>query len=139
MVGQPIADPKALFVSTKWRTVNNCDSIAISDRKGFAQMTDDSKMADPSKPFNSTDFMIDEKLPRRRLIVAGSSDTYSFIAYQKSGRGLHNRLIIFRLIGTKVDPVWGGVFTDSVGTSHDISVLMSADKIEQRSIKRDSW
>ena len=137
--GQAKVDPKAVFDSTKFRTVTIYDSIAIPVREQFALLTDDARMADPGKPFIAGDWIYDQKLPRKRLIVAGSSGYYWFIAYQRGGRGLNNLLLLFRIEEKRANPIWGGVFMDSVVTVNDISRLISNGKIQRRSIRRESW
>jgi hypothetical protein len=41
-------------------------------------------------------------LPRRRLILAGTSGDLTFVEYEPGGLGLHEHLVLFQVSGAKV-------------------------------------
>src|SRR5689334_24851745 len=52
-------------------------------------------MADPGEKFESTDLIIDESVPRKRLIFAGVANESCFVYYEQGGRGLHEVVEFF--------------------------------------------
>jgi hypothetical protein len=66
-------------------------------------------MAEPGKPFQTTDVILDASLPRKRLIFAGQRNNRSPIHYEQGGIG-HSYLVAFfdTKSDKRADPIWLG-------------------------------
>jgi hypothetical protein len=66
-------------------------------------------MANPDEKFESSDFIVDSSLPRRRLIFAGVSSDRCFIHYERGGRGRSYLIAFFKVTSAKsMEPLWSG-------------------------------
>jgi len=72
-------------------------------------------MADPGKPWNATDSIIDPTLPGRRLIVAGCDARLCVVHYERGGIAFSYRILAMRLYGDAWTPVWSVYGTKSLG------------------------
>lgn len=69
------------------------------------------RLAEPGHPWESTDVIIDSRLPSKRLIWAVTDDQYYIVHYERGGRGHSFHVLIAKLKGgdTKPSFVWRGV------------------------------
>lgn len=63
-------------------------------------------LADPGKPWNATDAIIDRTLPGRRLIVAGCDARLCVVHYERGGIAFSFRILAMRLQKDGWAPVW---------------------------------
>ena len=86
-VGQPVRE-----AFTEVRQVKALPASVMKQIAGY--------MADPGKPFAATDSIpAGEKLPGRRLAVAGVSPKYCLIHFEQGGIAHYWRLALFKLSG----------------------------------------
>jgi len=65
-------------------------------------------IVDPGKHFNSTDYIVDDSLPSRRLIFAGVSAQTVFVHFEQGGFGSSEYLQIFNTTSPQLQPRWQG-------------------------------
>jgi len=86
-LGQPVRE-----TFTEVRLVKALPAAIMKQINGY--------MADPGKPFAATDSIpAGEKLPGRRLTVAGVSPRYVLIHYEQGGIAHYWRLALFKISG----------------------------------------
>lgn len=79
-------------------------------------------IANPGKKFNATDVILDQSLPRKRLLFAGVSGEKCFMLYEQGGIGHFYVLALFRISSPSVmQPIWRGY----CGPAANISELRS--------------
>lgn len=76
------------------------DTFAFGTTKEFCKLKFEGEMAPKGEPFNATD-VINEGLPRRRLIGEFVTSTVAYIWYEHGGRGYHQHLVRFNVINPK--------------------------------------
>ena len=63
-------------------------------------------IADPGQPFNTTDLVLDWRLPSRQLIVAAVSEKYCIVSYWQGGLTFDLMTSIFELSDGAVTREW---------------------------------
>jgi hypothetical protein len=89
--------PEEIFLNTNFNKIATVDSIPVGVISNLIRFVSSKKnifMANPDKPFNSTD-IIDNALPNRRLILAGRSAKFCFIYYECGGLGYHTTFVMY--------------------------------------------
>jgi hypothetical protein len=79
-------------------------------------------MANPKADFQETDVVMGKQLPTRRLIVAGVSEKYCLVHYERGGRGHSWLIALFTLSKEKMGLVW-------------VSTLSSKTRLSLRELK----
>lgn len=72
------------------------------------------KFANPTEQFESTDCIIDSKIPQRQLIVVLKNDKHIVLTYRHGGIGLHNHIVWVELRKNIVTDIWIGVTSKSL-------------------------
>jgi hypothetical protein len=90
--------------------VRSVDLVPPQVKAAFAALTRESRfeMADKGQDFQLTDVISKRGLPRRRMILAGISDTTCFLHYEMGGRGHAYYLVVFTTNSSGAMFVWGG-------------------------------
>ncbi|MCR5886757.1 hypothetical protein LRS06_03000 [Hymenobacter sp. J193] len=78
------------------------------------------EIADRGAPFEATDAIYDNSLPRRQLIYLGRSDDMALLAYYHGGVGLSVHVAIFQLKHSTIQDMWSGCLTGDPVTKEDI-------------------
>jgi len=65
-------------------------------------------IVDPGKAFNSTDYIVDDSIPSRRLLFAGSSAQTVFVHFEQGGFVSSNFIEAFDSTSPRLDPRWRG-------------------------------
>lgn len=89
------------FLNTDFTIIGSVDSFPRSISTSLA-------MANPGGRYNATDVVDDARLPFRRLLFGGRSDSLWFIYYEQGGIGYSRNLVIFRYKGLTVLTLWAG-------------------------------
>lgn len=66
------------------------------------------RLAEPGQKWESTDYIIDSSLPRRRLIWAVVKDKYYVVHYESGGRGHSFQILIATTIQQQPKVIWQG-------------------------------
>lgn len=97
------------FLDGNFRIIRDVAVLPAAVRERFTEtggirMT----LANPGQVFNGTDYIYDNTLPRRRLIMAGSAADRAFVVYEQGGIALTTQVEFFRLQGSSAIPLWRG-------------------------------
>ena len=65
-------------------------------------------IVDPGKYFNSTDYIVDDSIPSRRLLFAGASANTVFVHFEKGGFVNSNVIEVFDSTSPQLNPRWRG-------------------------------
>ena len=89
------------LLSGNCATIRSVDELPENIKNAFATVTRDKPfaLANPRARFNATD-VIEEGLPRRRLVLGGHCEDQWFIEYEHGGIGLS---VILMVLGTNPD------------------------------------
>lgn len=77
-------------------------------------------IVNPGEHFESTDFITDETLPRRRLIFAVVSGSVTVLQYERGGWGLSRIAEAYETDSTTLRPLWRRYCT---GSARDVQTL----------------
>lgn len=106
----------------------NCTTISLPREvpnqveNAFATITRDQPfaLADPGARFNSTD-VIEQGLPRRRLVLAGNCEDRWFIEYEHGGIGLSVAIMVLRVNEDRsVTFIWGRHLKERAGNLDEL-------------------
>jgi hypothetical protein len=81
------------------------------------------RLAQPSEPWEPTDAISDESLPRKRLISAAVSDHYFVVHYERGGRGHSFHILFATFENGEATAVWravGGPFQNYADFLHGL-------------------
>lgn len=94
-------------------------------------------LADPGQEFQSTDVIRGRPLPLRRLIVAGASQRYYVVHYERGGIGRSWLLALFELSDGKASVRW----VSNTGRMSDLQELKTVLESRQLSneLGRTAW
>jgi len=84
-----------VFLETKYRSIEWLRELPPELAAAFRKHVHGVPVADRGEPFNATDVAGKSDPPRRRFLVAGTSASGSFVAYEHGGRGHHYHLVLF--------------------------------------------
>src|SRR5262249_31264275 len=124
------SDRDAFLAAKDFTTYRSVTKIPASVSKALAELFRDPswEMADPDKPYQSTDVIMDPTLPVRRLVFVATSKDYCAVHYERGGIARSDFVLIFRMEGDSAHLVWGGY---SRGQFADVDALKSAIKSKQ--------
>jgi hypothetical protein len=88
------------FQEKDWKIVRSIEAIDTNIIKALiSHFKDDNRIANVNESFNATDVV--NRMPTRRLVLAGYSGSRWFVLYEHGGRGLHLVLVV---LDTKTQP-----------------------------------
>jgi hypothetical protein len=96
------------FLASEFRVVTDMRAlpapvIKALTEEGGTRLT----IANPAERFEATDVIIDESIPRKRLLFAGVSENKSFVLYEQGGIGTFYVLALFQLNPENTTPaIW---------------------------------
>ena len=94
-------------------------------RAAFAKAThQEFSMAEPGEQWQSTDVIIEPRLPWRRLMAVAVSVNFCLVFYERGGIAKSNNVAVFRLSSRGADPVWHGYLDDSVADPASLAVAI---------------
>jgi hypothetical protein len=89
-------------------------------------------MADPGQRFQQTDVVVDETLPRCRLIFAGVLEGRAFVHYERGGLGESFAVDLFRLPSTEpATGIWRGYCNAPAGNLIDLRRRISESRCRE--------
>jgi len=90
-------------------------------------------LANPGETFQATDVMTGQKLPLRRMVIAGKCGSYWFVHYERGGIA-HNYALVFFQTDAKGEMtlVWGGQGFDGASDCAELSKLVASKKFAER-------
>jgi hypothetical protein len=94
------ADSLQRFQGETFSEYSDVNALSAGVTLALNRFTGGAAIANPKEPFVATDVIDDRKLPRRRLIGAGTSGDLTFVEYEHGGRGLHEHFVLFKANGT---------------------------------------
>lgn len=102
------AEEKPALSKARFKNLHNFPEVPLSVKEGLKWIfRDEPEMASPGKEFAST-CVVEKNLPRRRMIMAGLSDKFCILSYEKGGRGLSSHTLLFaREPNNKVHCLYG--------------------------------
>jgi hypothetical protein len=111
------------FLDGDFALIKNVESLPRPILKAYTEVGGSRPvLANPGKRFEATDFIVDNSLPRKRLIFAGVSGSRCFIHYEQGGRALSFRVAFFELTSSNtMRALWLGY----CGPAKDIVDLRS--------------
>jgi hypothetical protein len=111
------------FLDGDFTVIKNVESLPRPILRAYTEVGGSRPvLANPGKRFEATDFIVDNSLPRKRLIFAGASGSRCFIHYEQGGLGLSFRVAFFELTSSNtMRPLWLGY----CGPANDIADLRS--------------
>ena len=114
------------FLDGDFALIKNVVSLPTPILKAYTEVGGSRPvLADPGKRFEATDFIVDNSLPRKRLILAGVSGSKCFVQYEQGGLGLSSRVAFFELTSpSTMRPLWLGY----CGPAKDLADLRSQVK-----------
>jgi len=80
-------------------------------------------MVDPNQEFQVTDVVVGKVQPFRRLIVAGVSEPYCLVHYERGGRAHSWLIALFKLSNDQAKLVWVSILRP--GRNLDFGELMN--------------
>jgi hypothetical protein len=101
LVSAPLAvlakqPPEAkVFLETRYRSIESLRELPPQLAAAFRRQVHGAPVADRGEPFRATDVVLGGDPPTRRFLVAGTSPSGSFVAYEHGGRGHHYHLVLF--------------------------------------------
>jgi len=99
-------------------------------RAAFAKAThQEFSMAEPGDKWQSTDVIIEPRLPWRRLTAVAVSTEFCIVFYESGGIGKSNHVAIFRLSSRAAEPVWHAYLDDSVADPASLAVAIDQKRI----------
>ena len=84
-----------VFLGTKYRSIEWLRELPPELAAAFRRYVHGLPVADRGEAFNATDVVGKSDPPTRRFLVAGSSPSGSFVAYEHGGVGHHYHLVLF--------------------------------------------
>lgn len=94
------ADPRQRFQVEKFSQTADLGSLPAEVGFALHLFVRGGAIANSTEPFEATDVISNPKLPRRRLIGAGTSGDLTFVEYEHGGLGLHQHFALFQTKGT---------------------------------------
>ena len=89
-----IGEPLRAFLQSAFSPVPSLPELPAGARRAFEEYVHGEPVAAPGKPYEATDAISSESLPRRRLVLAGTAPHISFVMYEHGGRGRHDHLVV---------------------------------------------
>jgi hypothetical protein len=77
-------------------------------------------IADPGAEFQTTDIVVDPKLPTRRLVAAGCTIEYCLVYYERGGRARTWHVGLFHWTPAETRLEWGGTAPGGLATIDDV-------------------
>ena len=114
------------FLDGDFKPVRSVEGVPLRVKAAFAALTRESgfEMADPGQDFQVTDVIVEGKLPRRRMILAGISDTTCFLHYERGGRGHAYYLVVFTTNSSGAMLIWSGSLPEPAATITQLRFLI---------------
>jgi hypothetical protein len=126
---QRISDPneREHLLDGQFKVVFKTDGVPANVRRAFSKISRQSSfaMANPGEEFQVSDFIIDRKLPWRRLVFAGVQGDQWFLHYERGGRAQSYYVVSF-----KADPRgeahfgWGCWLGESAKTLEQLRAMI---------------
>jgi hypothetical protein len=114
-----------------WKQYNKKDSIPkIIINKIEQSIEGNFDIANPDKPFQSTDVIMDDKLPWRQLRFLGNAGNDWIMTYKHGGIGLHYHFITCKIIADKMVAFNTGTSIDELETMTQIKQALSEGRID---------
>jgi hypothetical protein len=99
-------------------------------RAAFAKAThQEFSMAEPGDKWQSTDVIIEPRLPWRRLTAVAASAKFCLVFYERGGIGKSNNVAVFRLSSRGAEPVWHAYLDDLVADPAGLAVAIDERRI----------
>ncbi len=109
-----------------FKPMRSVELVPLQVKAAFAGLTKESgfEMADPGQDFQLTDVIVQGKLPWRRMILAGISDTTCFLHYERGGRGHTYYLVVFTTNSSGAMLIWSGSLPEPAATITQLRFLV---------------
>jgi hypothetical protein len=96
------------FLASEFQIVKDMKALPAPVIKAFTEAHGTRlTIANPGESFEATDVILDESIPRKRLVLAGVSEDKSFVLYEQGGIGTFYVLALFQLGPANTTPaIW---------------------------------
>ena len=129
VVGSQAVPPVALsgtlrdhVKNERFETVTSIRGLPLGVREGlqtlFGSQTLD--IAEPAAKFQTTDAIVDPKLPIRRLVAAGCTIDYCLVYYERGGSAHTWHVALFHWTPAATRFEWGGTAPGGLATIDDV-------------------
>ena len=103
----PADDQKVLRDESRFHEIHAAANLPPAV---FALCADNAgRLAEPGQKWEATDVIMDDKLPRKRLIWAATDGDYYVVHYERGGPGHSFHVLVAKLKDGKQSFVWYGV------------------------------
>jgi len=120
----------ALRSANNFQVRHSIASIPPLVRAAFAKAThQEFSMAGPGEQWQSTDFIIEPRLPWRRLTAVAVGANFCLVFYERGGIAKSNNVAIFRLSSREVAPVWHAYLDSSVADPASLAVAINEKRV----------
>jgi hypothetical protein len=118
-----------------WMQYSIKDSIPwIITRKLNELSESNFELANPNEPFQHSDAIVNDKLPRRQLKFLGKSNNIWIITYMHGGVGLHYHFVICKIANNEIESFRVGVSLVDLDTITQIEKALTDQKIDFKNI-----
>lgn len=109
------------FLASEFQVVKDMRALPAPVIKAFTEAGGTRlTIANPGERFEATDVILDESIPRKRLLFAGISEHKSFVLYEQGGIGTFYVLALFQLETANATPA---IWTTYCAPAESIAVL----------------
>jgi hypothetical protein len=108
--GEVSKSTKEKFLEGDFSIIKSVEALPPAVLRAFTEQGGSRfTMANPGKDFQATDYVLDDTLPFKRLVLAGLSGDRCFVHYEQGGRGHSYVLALFNVTSKDgMKPVWRG-------------------------------
>ena len=127
VLGVPVlamgTDALQRFRAETFSSSTDLSTVPDQVRVALTRFVGGAKVANSTEAFEATDVISDPNVPRRRLVIFGTSADLTFIEYDHGGIGLHQHFVLFQRSASAQDTL---VFACAGVLPRDLAQLKEA-------------
>jgi len=96
------------------------------------------EMADPGQTYQSTDVIVQENLPIRRLAFVATSREFCAIHYEVGGIASRRIVLIFQTAPDSAHLIWGGILFKALTDVPSLKAVINSNELIMDSLE-NNW
>jgi hypothetical protein len=122
---------RAHLSGERFAPVAGVSALPAPVREGLRALFGDStlELADPGKPFQSTDLVQTPRLPWRRLVAAGCAEDHCLVYYEKGGYAHVFYALVFQTTKDSATLAFGGTAPGGLSDLEAVKTAVTSGKV----------